>query len=67
MQQFKLDYTKEELEFQKEEDEKIINLRKQIIQKEENRKNSQRNILLKTLKNVKIYLFILKIINLAYI
>jgi len=51
--QFKLDYTKEELDFQGEEDEKIANYRRQILQKEENRKNSQRNILLKTLKKVK--------------
>lgn len=53
MQQFNLDYTKEELEFKgagAEEDEKIQNLRRQILQKEENRKNSQRNILLKTIK-----------------
>ncbi len=53
MHQFKLDYTKEELDFQMEEDEKISNLRKQILQKEEYRKNYQRNILLKTIKKVK--------------
>ena len=52
MQHFKLDYTKEELDFQGEEDEKIMNLRRQILQKEENRKNSERNILLKTVKKV---------------
>ncbi len=53
MHQFKLDYTKEEMDFQGEEDEKISKLRKQILQKEENRKNSQRKILLQTLKKVK--------------
>jgi hypothetical protein len=53
MHQFKLEYTKEELDFQVEEDEKISNLRKQILQKEENRKNYQRNILLKTIKKVR--------------
>ena len=51
--QILIDYTKEEMDFQGEEDEKISKLRKQILQKEENRKNSQRKILLQTLKKVK--------------
>lgn len=51
--QYKLDLAKEEQEFLGAEDEKIINFRREILKKEEERKLSERKLLLETLKKVK--------------
>jgi len=50
--QYKLDPTRDDLDFQNYEDEKIVNLRKEILRKEEERKMNERRILLDKAKKV---------------
>ena len=56
MHQFKLDPTREDLEFQIQEDEKIINLRREILRKEEERKISEKKLFKDKAKKVNYFL-----------
>jgi hypothetical protein len=56
LHQFKLDPTREDLEFQIQEDEKIINLRREILRKEEERKISEKKLLIDKAKKVNYFL-----------
>jgi len=55
LQHYKLDPLRDDLDLQNHEDEKIISLRKEILKKEEERKISERKLLLDKAKKVNIF------------